>query len=153
EIAEHGFPAERTHPTCSLGLLLDHGETLELTRIGDTTLVAVGTDAVQLSTTFFNQREATAVAAAGPGGLSGSEARAALLRRRHDYITGVHPEGVFSGHPDAHLVTHSEFVAWRDASHVLLCTDGFARAVTDYGLFPDWPTLIQAALGDSLAAI
>lgn len=153
DLAEHAFPSERTHPTCSVGLLLDHGDTLELARIGDTTLVAVGADTIELSTTFYNQREAAAVAAAGPAGLSGTEARAALLRRRHEYITGAHPEGVFSGHPDAHLRTHAALVPWRDASHVLLCTDGFARAVTDYELFPDRPTLINAALGESLAAI
>ncbi|MBS2963953.1 protein phosphatase 2C domain-containing protein [Actinocrinis puniceicyclus] len=153
DLAGHGFPAERTHPTCSLGLLLDRGDTVELARIGDTTLIAVGADTTELSTTFYNQREAAAVAAAGPSGLSAPEARAALLRRRHEYITGVHPEGVFSGHPDARLRTHTAFLPWRDANHVLLCTDGFARAITDHGLFPDWPTLINEALSESLAAI
>lgn len=153
DLTERGFPAERTHPTCSLGMLLDRGENLELARIGDTTLIAVGTHTVELSTAFYNQREAAAVAAAGPIGLSGPEARAALLRRRHEYITGVHTEGVFSGHPDARLRTHTVLVPWREASHVLLCTDGFARAITDHDLFPDWLTLIKTALDESLAAI
>lgn len=60
---------------------------------------------------------------------------------------------MFSGHPDARLRTHTALVPWREASHVLLRTDGFARAITDHDLFPDWPTLIKAALGEPLAAI
>lgn len=153
DIAAHGFPGNRTHPTCSLGLLLDHGDSVELARIGDTTIVTSGAAGVELSTTFYNHREAAAVAAAGPTGLSGPDARAALLRRRHEYITGAHPEGVFSGHPDALLRTYSTSVPWGDASHVLLCTDGFARAITDYKLFRDWRELIQSTLDDSLGTI
>jgi hypothetical protein len=42
---------------------------------------------------------------------------------------------------------------WDEVDHVLLCTDGFARAITDYQLFPSWPALIEAALGESLTAI
>ena len=153
DIHAHGFPADRTHPTCSLGLLLDHGESLELARIGDTTLIVTGDNPVELSTTFYNQREAAAVNAAGPEGLATTDARTALLGRRHQYITGVHPEGVFSGHPQALLRIHSHTLPWHGVNHVLLCTDGFARAITDYHLFPDWSALIDAALADSLAAI
>lgn len=153
DLAAQGFPADRTHPTCSLGLAIDHGDTLELARIGDTTLIVTGDQPTELFTTFYNQREAAAVDAAGPAGLTTDDARAALLRRRQEYITGSHPEGVFSGHPDAHLRIHSRILPWQGAHHVLLCTDGFARAITDYHLFPDWPTLINAALADSLTAI
>jgi hypothetical protein len=148
-----GFPPERTHPTCSLGVLIDRGEELELTRIGDATLVTIGSAVTVVDTDFYNHREAAAVAAAGPGGLSGADARTALLGRRQEYITGVHAEGVFSGHPDARLRVHSTRLVWDSVEHVLLCTDGFARAVGEYGLYPDWPTLIKHVLEDSLASI
>ena len=161
EISGQGFPADRVHPTCSLGLAIDHGDTLELARIGDATLVAIaghenqgGRPAItELSTTFYNQREIAAVRAAGPQGLEAHDARAALLLRRREYITGVHPEGVFSGDPSAALRLHRTSVKWSQARHVLLCTDGFARAITDYALYPTWRELLDAALRDSLAAV
>jgi hypothetical protein len=153
DIASHDFPPERTHPTCSIGLLLDHGATLELARIGDATLIAVGERTVELSTEFYGHREAAAVSAAGADGLAGRDARQALLGRRREYITGAHEEGVFSGDPAARLRVYHEVLDWREVDHVLVCTDGFARAITDYLLYPDWPTLIQAALDEPLAAI
>lgn len=107
EIAAHGFPPERTHPTCSLGLLLDHGASLELARIGDATLITAGKQTVELSTDFYNHREAAAVSAAGSAGLKTPNARQALLERRREYITGVHEEGVFSGDRTAKLRVHN----------------------------------------------
>jgi hypothetical protein len=153
DIHELGFPSDRVHPTCSLGVAIDHGKTLEFARIGDATLIAVGAGTTELSTTFYNQREIAAVAAAGPRGLASRDARDALLRRRSEYITGVHPEGVFSGDPSAVLRIHRTHLDWGAVRHVLLCTDGFARAITDYGLYASWRDLIDAALSDSLAAI
>jgi serine/threonine protein phosphatase PrpC len=153
DLYNHGFPEDRVHPTCSLGLAVDHGETLEFARIGDATLIAVGARTTELSTTFYNHREIAAVAAAGPQGLATRSARDALLHRRREYITGVHPEGVFSGDPSAVLRVHRTLLEWDDVRHVLLCTDGFARAITDYGLYASWRELIDAALSDSLAAI
>ncbi|WP_034270750.1 protein phosphatase 2C domain-containing protein [Actinospica robiniae] len=153
DIAARGFPAERTHPTCSLGLALDRRDELEFARIGDVTIIAVGNGLTELSTDFYNQREIAAVAAAGSSGLDSDHARQALLRRRREYITGAHAEGVFSGDPDAVLRVHCATVGREDVRHILLCTDGFARAITDYHLFPDWPSLIEAALKESLSAI
>lgn len=74
------------------------------------------------------------------------------LDRRQEYITDVHAEGVFSGHPDAQLLVHvhTTTLSWEGIEHILLCTDGFARAVGEYGLYPDWPTLVKRALDNSL---
>jgi hypothetical protein len=153
EIAALGFPAERTHPACSLGLLIDRGDSLELARIGDATVVAAGKDLTVIDTDFYNHREEAAVAAAGPDGLSGKDARTALLGRRQEYITGVHAEGVFSGHPDARLRVHSTTLRWEGIEHVLLCTDGLARAVAEYQLFHDWAALLEHALHHSLDSV
>lgn len=153
DINARGFPADRVHPTCSLGVAVDHGEILEFVRIGDATLIAVGTSTTEVSTTFYNQREIAAVTAAGPSGLASHDAREALLGRRREYITGVHHEGVFSGDANAVLRIHRTRLRWDAVTHVLLCSDGFARAITDYGLFTDWQDLIDAALDDSLVAI
>jgi len=153
DIAARGFPAGRTHPTCSLSVALDREDELEFARIGDVTIIAVGDELTELSTDFYNQREIAAVAAAGASGLDSDNARHALLRRRREYITGVRAEGVFSGDPDAVLRVQRATVGRDEVRHILLCTDGFARAITDYQLFPNWPSLIEAALRESLSAI
>lgn len=159
EIQQLSFPADRVQPTCSLGLVVDHGDTVELVRIADTTLVAVGpgagsdTGVRELSTTFFDQREMDALSVAGSGGLDSRDVREAMLRRRREYMTGVHPEGVFSADPAAVLRIHRARLDWREVRHVLVCSDGFARAITDYGLYPGWAELVDAAVRDSLAAV
>jgi serine/threonine protein phosphatase PrpC len=154
EIADLGFPADRVHPTCSLGLLIDRGAEVELARVGDATCVAVGDGGVvQVSTDYFSHREAAAVADAGGDGLDHSDVRARMLVRRDGYIRGTGPESVFSGHPARGIREHGATTAWRGIEHVLLCTDGFARAVVDYALYPDWRSLVAAAAKRGLAAV
>lgn len=152
DIAGLGFPDDRVHPTCSLGLLIDRGATFELARVGDATCVAVGDGGVvEVSTDFFSRREADAVADAAGGGLDRVDVRAKLLSRRDGYIRGTGTESVFSGHPARGIRDHGRTVDWHGIDHVLLCTDGFARAVVDYGLRPDWSSLVAAAVKHGLA--
>lgn len=154
EIADLGFPADRVHPTCSLGLLIDRGEDFELARVGDATCVAIGDGgAIEVSTEFFSHREAAAVADAAGGGLDRADVRTKMLARRDGYIRGAWPESVFSGHPARGIRDHGATASWRGIDHVLLCTDGFARAVVDYELYPDWRSLVAAAAKRGLAAV
>nr|WSY53221.1 hypothetical protein OG999_25905 [Streptomyces sp. NBC_00886] len=147
------FPADRIHPTCSVGLLRAAFDGIELARIGDPTCLAFGPRTVEVSTTFFGRREAQAIERANGGDLADSDSRDGIRRRRQNYIRGVFDESVFSGHPEAVLRIQTEVVGPGQAEYALLCTDGFARAVVDYGLYPDWHTLLRSALGSGLSAV
>jgi hypothetical protein len=153
ELAELGFPADRLHPTCTIGVALDRGDRIELCRVGDPTLVVGGRTPVVLHTSFFDRREASAVAAAEKGSLSAADAREGIVRRRLEYIVGSHEESVFSGHPDARLKTGSIVVPAADVDGVLLCTDGLARAVLDYEIFAGWEDLVDAAREKGLDSV
>lgn len=151
EIASFGFPAGRIHPTCSIGLLLADDDRWELARIGPTCL-AFGVEKVELSTGFFGRREAQAVGRAKSGGLDQEANRRGIVARRQEYIEGRLEESVFSGHPDAHLRIQSAVVDPRRTDYAVLCTDGFARAVVDYGLYPGWTALVRDTLEKGLAS-
>jgi Protein phosphatase 2C len=154
EMADLRFPADRIHPTCSVGLLVAARGELRMARIGDPSCVATGTAGpAELSTGFFGQREAEAVARGGTGGLDDDENRRGIVRRRQQYIEGALEESVFSGHPRAGLQIRTSTLRADRFEHVVLCTDGFARAVVDYRLYPDWPGLVASALADGLASV
>jgi len=153
EMKALGFPADRIHPTCSIGLLRSAFDGTELARIGDPTCLAFGPRTVEVSTTFFGRREAQAIERANGGGLADTDSRDGILRRRQKYIRGVFNESVFSGHPEAVLRIQTEFVGPGQAEYALLCTDGFARAVVDYDLYPDWRALLRSALESGLSAV
>jgi hypothetical protein len=153
EIASLGFPPGRIHPTCSIGLLVARDDHWELARIGDPTCLAVGARTVELSTGFFGRREAQALDRARSGGLDQETNRRGIIERRAQYIEGCLEESVFSGHPNAHLRIQSTVVDPHGVEYVLLCTDGFSRAVVDYGLYPDWNALGCDALVTGLTAV
>ncbi|HUY45848.1 MAG TPA: hypothetical protein VMV92_09010 [Streptosporangiaceae bacterium] len=153
ELVSFGFPEGRIYPVCSVGICLDQGEFLELTRVGNVTCVVTGDRPVELSTSYFSQREASAVRRSAGRGLSSPAVRADILERRMEYILGVEGESVFSGHSQAGLYSHSIQIDRRDAEHVLVCSDGFARAVVDYGLYRGWRDLVADAVEGGLRAI
>lgn len=157
ELESLAFPSDRIHPTCSVGLLLATADHLHLARVGDPTCLALGAETVELSTSFFGRREAQAVHRAKAAGTTASldqdATRLGIIQRRQQYIEGDLEESVFSGHPAAHLRIQSVSLKSAGFDHVLLCTDGFARAVVDYHLYPDWPTLLQACLAHGLSSV
>ncbi|MEO3766799.1 hypothetical protein [Streptomyces sp. B5E4] len=126
---------------------------IELARIGDPTCLAFGGREIELSTTFFGRREAQAIERANGADLSDLNSRDGIRERRRKYIKGIFPESVFSGHPEAVLHIQAESIRKDSARHIILCTDGFARAVMDYGIYSDWPTLLEAALESGLKSI
>lgn len=151
------FPSDRTPPACSIAVIVDAGEeSYDISRIGDVTAVLSGDreerDLV-FATTYFDQREASAVDTARHGCLSGAEIREAMVQRRHHTMTGGDEESVFSGHPRRVLRPRTLCGKWNEVSQLLLCTDGFARAVTDYALYASWPEMVRAASQHGLAHI
>ncbi|MEO3749955.1 hypothetical protein [Streptomyces sp. B6B3] len=153
DIVALGFPEGRIHPTCSVGLLLLGDDRWELARIGDPTCLAFGSRTVELSTDFFGRREEQAVREGRDGGPDRRENRRGIIERRQQYIEGRLGESVFSGHPDARLVIQSAKGSTREERHFLLCTDGFARAVVDYGLYAGWSDLKRDSLRRGLPSV
>lgn len=153
EMHSLGFPDDRIHPTCSIGFLHADADRIELARIGDPTCLAFGDRTTELSTTFFGRREAQAIERANGTDLSDMDSRDGIRGRRQKYIRGVFRESVFSGHPEAVLHVQTELLSLRSVKHLLLCTDGFARAVVDYGIYPDWSSVLQAALKSGLQPV
>jgi hypothetical protein len=150
QMAAHSFPAGRVPPACSLVVSVDRGRTFEITRVGDATAIVTGDDVVALATDFFDRREASAVAAERDGA-SPEQVTAGKHRRRVETMTAGHPESIFSGHPDRILRPHTITGEWRTTKAVLLCTDGFARLVTDYGVYQQWSDVVADGLEKGLA--
>jgi hypothetical protein len=57
-------------------------------------------------------------------------------------MTAGDAESIFSGHPQRRLGPHAITGGWPTVDHILLCTDGFARLITDYGLYGQWTDVI-----------
>ncbi|MET8318491.1 protein phosphatase 2C domain-containing protein [Micromonospora sp. NPDC005189] len=142
EQAALSFPASRVPPACSIAVCVDQGIGYDLARIGDATAVVDGVRPVVLSTGYFDRREAAAVAT-NEG--EADRVVAAMHQRRLHTMTSGDVESVFSGHPHRQLSPHTACGEWTHTDCILLCTDGFARLVTDYGLYRSWTQVIPDA--------
>lgn len=143
----YGFPAERVPPACSIALCVDQGTGFAISRVGDATAVVSGRRSSVLATAYFDRREAAAV---GAGEVDARRVTAAMHERRLYTMTAGDTESIFSGHPRRMLRPHTVVGAWAETDYVLLCTDGFARLVTDYQLYPGWPEVLADACGHGL---
>ena len=152
QMAAFDFPSDRVPPACSLVLAADCGESYEITRIGDATAVVAGADSMVLGTDFFDRREARAVAAERAGAAA-ERVTAGKHWRRLETMTSGGLESIFSGHPNRALRPHTIAGSWEDISGVLLCTDGFARLITDYRLYGKWSEVMVDALDKGLACL
>ncbi|MFF0318808.1 protein phosphatase 2C domain-containing protein [Micromonospora sp. NPDC005252] len=142
EQAALSFPPNRVPPACSIAVCVDQGTRYDLARIGDATAVVDGVRPVVLSTDYFDQREAAAVAT-NEG--EANRVVAAMHQRRLHTMTSGDVESVFSGHPLRQLRPHTACGEWTHTDCILLCTDGFARLVTDYRLYRSWTQVITDA--------
>ncbi|WP_433260957.1 protein phosphatase 2C domain-containing protein [Micromonospora vinacea] len=136
------FPASRVPPACSIAVCVDQGTGYDLARIGDATAVVDGAHPTVLSTGYFDRREAAAVAT---NEREADRVIAAMHQRRLHTMTSGDVESVFSGHPNRRLRPHTAAGEWMHTDCILLCTDGFARLVTDYGLYRSWAQVIPDA--------
>jgi serine/threonine protein phosphatase PrpC len=150
QMAALDFPTDRVPPACSLAVVADHGESYEITRIGDATAVIAGAQPALLATDFFDRREADAVAAQRSGVVP-DDVTAGKHQRRLETMTAGGAESIFSGHPDRVLRSHTLVGEWRRTSAALMCTDGFARLITDHSLYAGWNDVIANALDKGLA--
>jgi hypothetical protein len=134
-------------------MLITHESTVDMLRLGDVTCLAYCPNEIALTTDFFSKRESSAVAAAGGRGLTDPDTRRSMAERRWAYIRGSHGESVLSG-VAAGLRYHKAVTIQRaDVLQMLLCTDGFARAVESYGMYRTWRALVDDARTVGLRAI
>ncbi|SBT44594.1 protein phosphatase 2C domain-containing protein [Micromonospora narathiwatensis] len=138
-----GFPTGRVPPACSIALCVDQGLRYDISRVGDATAVVAGREPAVLATGYFDRREAAAVEM---GEADPQRVIAAMHERRLHTMTSGDTESVFSGHPRRQLRPHSVAGTWVATDTILLCTDGFARLVTDYGLYQEWADVITDAI-------
>jgi hypothetical protein len=146
------FPDDRIQPTCSVGICIETEPGLEFTRVGDVTCVSVGETITELSTMHFSRIEASAVRSFGGPGIS-TTARAGILERRMRHIRGIDGESVFSGHPEGRVLSHSALIEQSGPQQILICSDGFARAINDYHLYTCWAELVADALSEGLNVV
>lgn len=150
QLTASAFPPDRVPPACSLAVVVDQGGTYEITRIGDATAIVTGNRLTILATDFFDKREAIGVAAQRAG-VTSELVTAGKHQRRLYTMTSGDTESIFSGHPDRILLPRTIAQPWQGTEAVLLCSDGFARLVTDYDVYPDWAELVTDALSKGLA--
>ncbi|MEU5785301.1 protein phosphatase 2C domain-containing protein [Micromonospora lupini] len=136
------FPERRVPPACSIAVCVDQGIGYDLARIGDATAVVHGVRPVVLSTGYFDRREAAAVAT---NEAEADRVIAAMHQRRLQTMTYGDVESIFSGHPNRQLRPHTAAGEWTHVDCILLCTDGFARLVTDYEIYRSWAQVIPDA--------
>jgi hypothetical protein len=153
-LAKYDTSAMRCHPVCSLALLIEHDAYVEFARIGDAVALAATHDGLaEVSTSFFDAREAAAVAEARARAMSKQDIIDAMFARRLDNILGSQGESVFSGYPGVHFNVQRKTVDRTAGTKFLLCTDGLARAVNEYQMYPGWDALLEQAEKKSLAYI
>ncbi len=153
-MSQYDLSKMRSYPVCSIGLVIENDVDIELARIGDAVLIAAIDDkTIEVRTSFFDNLEATAVADAKRSKMRQSDVVDAMIKRRLANIKGIYGESVFSGYPDAKLNIASDKISRDSGARVLVCTDGLARAVNDYGLFSSWSSLISHAAREGLSGI
>lgn len=157
-LAQLRFPPGTLPPACSCGIVRRTGDTLTMGIVGDAFLYVPGHD-VLLSDPLFARREAAGVGAASatPGATPGTSLlvadRPGIAARRREYISGSAGSFVLSNNPAVSAGVRQATVRVADGQAVLLCTDGFARLVDPYGLYPSWAELADAARGGGLAGL
>lgn len=139
------FPAGRLPPAGSIAIAVDQGVTYQIARVGDATAVVTGGEGLKvLATDFFDRREGAAVRDQRHGATA-NEVRTAMLKRRRQTMTAGDLESVFSGHRQRRLRPHTLTGDWTGVEQILLCTDGFARLVSDYTRYQGWGEVVADA--------
>jgi protein phosphatase 2C-like protein len=151
-LADLEFPADLLPPACSCGVAWQAGDVLLMGIVGDAFLYVPGTDTL-LSDPLFGRREAAGVAGtATPARDRLVAGRAGIAVRRRQYISGTAGSFVLSNNPAVAGGVRQASVPVRPGQRVLLCTDGFARLVEPYGIYPSWAALAAAVEAGGLAA-
>lgn len=141
ELRSQGMAAGGLPPTSSLGVVRADDARIMAAVVGDVSVYNVAKDDLLLESRF-GEAERTAVAQRRA---SGDEAAsvAAIVARRRSYLSGIGGQWVLGDNPAAGGAARRRVWTADPGDEILLATDGFARAVTDYGLVPSWKVLAE----------
>ncbi|WP_161965258.1 protein phosphatase 2C domain-containing protein [Ornithinimicrobium cerasi] len=149
KLRQHGMTAHDLPPACSLGIVTLESHHVVASIVGDVYIFHQEQDTL-LSESQFGENERRAVLKRAT---TQNSATAGIEERRRGYLRGANGQWVMANNPDVWQGVASR--QWRcfPGDHILLATDGFARAVTDYGLFPDWTTLAKEVTRQGAATV
>lgn len=151
ELGVAGVREGEIAPACSAGII-SVGATLQAGIVGDIYIYNVSQREL-LSTDTFDRNEKSAASRAGLPQAGGTLTGDGITSRRRDYLSGRRGAWILGDNPLA-----SEGVILREwpaceGQVILMCTDGFARALTSYGLFENWEELSNAVLEMGIANV
>lgn len=133
-----GMSGSALPPACSIGLATVIGNELQASIVGDVTIYHLELDDL-LSDDRFGRNEKRAVRTAGA--INGADAIDGIEDRRRRYISGGGGQWVLADNPAVRRGARSKRWLAGVGGHLLMATDGFARAVSPYGLYSDWRAL------------
>ncbi|MCF4123032.1 protein phosphatase 2C domain-containing protein [Antribacter sp. KLBMP9083] len=147
-----GMPDDGLPPVCSMGIVRRTDAQVEAAIVGDVFIYHAGKYAL-LSNPVFGRNEHTAVRTQRDTRQSPQEAAAGITARRRGYLKGRDGAWVLGNNPA--VGADVLFAAWdyTPGDLLLLATDGFARAVTDYHLAESWTDLTNLVVRRSAARV
>lgn len=135
ELMSLEIPADALPPACSIGIARLLDSYVRAYIVGDVYVYHVGQDDL-LSDPRFERSESQAVRAASQA--SAAEITAGMEKRRRGYIRGENDQWIFANNPEVRRGARvRSWPAW-PGDHLIFATDGFARLITSYGVFPTW---------------
>lgn len=136
ELRSSGMPSGALPPAAGLAVVRADGDHVTVAAVGDVAVYDAAHDDLVLDTRF-GSNEHGAVAQSLPP----DDETAGIVARRRSYLGDPRTAWILGNNPSAGSGALRR--AWPAApgDHVLLATDGFARAVTDYGLATSWADL------------
>lgn len=147
-LREAGMPNDALPPVCSLGIVNRTESEVTAAIVGDIFVYNAGQDDL-LHYPAFGVNEHRAVRARQ----APSIAATGITARRRDYLAGRNGVWVLGNNPAVDAGARTAVWPAAAGDLVLLATDGFARAVTDYKIARSWSELVELVQQRSAAGV
>ncbi|WP_423464877.1 protein phosphatase 2C domain-containing protein [Promicromonospora sp. MS192] len=147
-LRDAGMPREALPPACSAGIVRRSADEVAAAIVGDIFVYHDGRDDL-LDYPAFGANERRAVRAQ----TSPQQAAEGIAERRRRYLAGSDGAWVLGDNP--YVAAGARTIAWPAVRGdiVLLATDGFARAVTDYKIAASWHELVELVRERSASSV
>ncbi|MBL0888602.1 protein phosphatase 2C domain-containing protein [Myceligenerans indicum] len=146
ELQAQGMPSGGLPPASSLAIVRAYGEQITAAVVGDVAVYNVAEDDLLLDPAF-GVTERAAVAQRVPCGTDDTTV-AAIIARRRTYLSDESPQWILGDNPTVGKAAPIRHWRTEPGNEMLLATDGFTRAVTDYGLVASWKDLADEVRAD-----
>lgn len=139
-LAASGMAAGALPPVTALGIAALDGNALNLALVGDVFIYHPASSSL-LSDPRFGTNEKAAIARRRSEAQSTEDAQRGISERRRGYLRGLGGQWVLGPNPGVSSGAINAHWTVSTGDLLLLATDGFARAVTDYSIASDWDAL------------